>query len=163
MHTRYPNAVVLDRTDRRTLHELQLDGALTDAQLAERVYKSESACRRHRHRLSEEGVMRYAVVVDQRLVGYPENVFVEITLESQNHMHLERFEAAVLDIDEVVACHALIGRCDYLLHVVVQSLEHYDQILKAQLTQLPGVSHLESHPALHQVVRKVELPVLADS
>ena len=126
MHTRYPNAVVLDRTDRRILHELQLDGALTDAQLAERVYKSESACRRHRHRLSKEGVMRYAVVVDQRLVGYPENVFVEITLESQNHMHL----------------------------VVVQSLEHYE---------LPGVSHLESHPALHQVVRKVELPVLADS
>lgn len=79
------------------------------------------------------------------------NVFVEITLESQNHMHLENFEAAVLEIDEVVACHALTGRCDYLLHVVVQSLEHYDQILKAQLTQLPGVSHLESHPALHQV------------
>jgi len=68
-------SVETDRIDRLILHELQLDGRLTNAGLAGRVSLSESACLRRVRRLESAGLIRgYVGLVDQSLAGYPDNV-----------------------------------------------------------------------------------------
>ena len=70
----------IDRIDRAILHELQLDGRLSNSALAERVNLSESACLRRVRALEESGFLRgYVGLVDQSSAGYPDNVFVRIT------------------------------------------------------------------------------------
>src|SRR5262247_1366594 len=94
-----------DRTDRLILHELQLDGRLTNATLAQRVSLSESACLRRVRRLEEVGLIRgYVGLVDQSSAGYPDNVFVRITLTSQQQDDLKSFEKAVRQVPEVMEC-----------------------------------------------------------
>ena len=74
----------LDRLDRRILHLLQKDGRLSNAALAARVNLSESACLRRVKALEQQGLLRhYVALVDQVLAGYPDDVFVQITLHSQ--------------------------------------------------------------------------------
>ncbi|MDU0220273.1 Lrp/AsnC family transcriptional regulator, partial [Escherichia coli] len=48
--------VALDRTDLRILAELQREGRLSNAELAERVALSPSPCLRRVHRLEQAGV-----------------------------------------------------------------------------------------------------------
>ena len=149
----------VDGTDRRILHELQFDGRLSNKVLAERTHISESACLRHRHRLEATGLIAgYVAVIDQALAGYPETMFVEVSLSSQNAEHLSAFENALRDIPEVMECYFVTGEPDYLLRVIAEDAHHYDRI-RARLASLPAVERMHSNLALRQVVKKTEIPL----
>lgn len=151
---------IADKTDRAILHELQLDGRLSNVNLAERVNLSESACLRRVKLLDEAGVIdRYVMLVNQAAVGLPGNVFVEITLNRQQRQYLDEFELAVVEVPEVMECYLMSGDYDYLLRVVVADAADYERIHHEYLTQLPGVSRVRSSFALRPVTKKTELPV----
>lgn len=154
------DSIAIDRIDRRILHELQLDGKLTNAALAQRVHLSESACLRRVRRLEESGLLRgYVALVDQLMAGYPDNVFVTITLDSQQQADLAAFEAEVRKVPEVMECHLMSGDADYILRVVVKDARDYERIHSRHLTRLPGVDRVHSSFALRTVVKKTELPI----
>ena len=149
-----------DRTDRLILHELQLDGRLTNATLAQRVSLSESACLRRVRRLEEVGLIRgYVGLVDQSSAGYPDNVFVRITLTSQQQDDLKEFEEAVRQVPEVMECYLMSGDADYLLRVIVADSRDYERVHSQHLTRLPGVDRVHSSFALRTVIKKTEIPV----
>lgn len=148
----------IDGIDRRILHELQLDGRLANAALAERVNLSESACLRRVRLLEEAGLLRgYVALVDQSSAGYPDNVFVSITLHSQQQDDLATFEAAAKELPEVMECYLMSGEADYILRVIVADARDYERIHSQHLTRLPGVARVQSSFALRTVVKKTEI------
>ena len=153
-------SIDIDRIDRLILHELQLDGRLTNAALATTVSLSESACLRRVRRLESAGLIRgYVGLVDQSSAGYPDNVFVRITLTSQQQEDLKRFESAVREVPEVMECYLMSGDADYLLRVIVADARDYERVHSQNLTQLPGVDRVHSSFALRTVIKKTEIPV----
>lgn len=151
---------VLDKVDRAILHELQLDGRLSNTALAERVNLSESACLRRVRRLEAEGYLRgYVGLVDQSLAGYPDNVFVRITLHSQQQDDLAAFENEARELPEVMECYLMSGDADYLLRVIVADARDYERIHSQYLTRLPGVDRVHSSFALRTVAKKTEVPI----
>ena len=153
-------SVSRDRIDRAILHELQQDGRLTNAALAERVSLSESACLRRVRALETSGLIRgYVGLVDQTQAGYPDNVFVRITLVSQQQTDLAEFEAAVKRVPEVMECYLMSGDADYLLRVIVADSRDYERVHSQHLTRLPGVDRVHSSFALRTVVKKTEISV----
>lgn len=153
-------SIETDRVDRLILHELQLDGRLTNAALAATVSLSESACLRRVRRLESAGLIRgYVGLVDQSSAGYPDNVFVRITLTSQQQDDLKRFESAVRKVPEVMECYLMSGDADYLLRVIVADARDYERVHSQNLTQLPGVDRVHSSFALRTVIKKTEIPV----
>ncbi len=150
----------IDRIDRAILHELQIEGRLTNAALAERVNLSESACLRRVRALEGSGLIRgYVGLVDQSRAGYPDNVFVRITLDSQQQNDLAQFEAEVRKIPEVMECYLMSGDADYLLRVIVADARDYERVHSQHLTRLPGVDRVHSSFALRTVVKKTEILV----
>ena len=150
----------LDRIDRLLLHELQQSAKLTNSALAERVNLSESSCLRRVRRLEESGILcGYVALVDQSKAGYPDNVFVTITLESQQQADLAAFEREVGNLPEVMECHMMSGEADYLLRVVVNDARDYERIHSRFLTRLPGVDRVHSSFALRTVLKRTEVPV----
>lgn len=150
----------IDRIDRAILHELQLEGRLTNATLAERVRLSESACLRRVRALEANGLIRgYVGLVDQSSAGYPDNVFVRITLTSQQQDDLALFEAEVKKVPEVMECYLMSGDADYLLRVIVADARDYERVHSQHLTRLPGVDRVHSSFALRTVIKKTEIPV----
>ena len=150
----------LDRIDRLILHELQLDGRLSNAALAERVNLSESACLRRVRTLEQSGYLRgYVGLVDQSKAGYPDNVFVRITLHSQQQDDLAQFEARAKELPEVMECYLMSGDADYLLRVIVADARDYERVHSQYLTRLPGVARVHSSFALRTVTKKTEIPV----
>jgi Lrp/AsnC family leucine-responsive transcriptional regulator len=155
-------SVELDRTDLLVLAELQRSGRLTNAELAERVHLSASACLRRVQRLEREGVIAgYRAEVDPDRLGLGLQAFVRVQLVRHDSEAIAAFVAFVKDWDEVIACHALTGDMDYLLQIVVQDLEHFSRFLLDRLLNQAGVADVNSSFVLRTVkaFRGMPLPV----
>ena len=150
----------LDRIDLRLLALLQQQGRATNADIAGQVNLSASACLRRIQRLEAAGVIRgYAALVDPKSLGLGLQAFVRVQLEKHGQLGLDRFIEGVNSWDEVVACHALTGDMDYLLHVVVQDLEHFSQFLLDKLINATGVADVNSSFVLRTVKQTRALPL----
>ncbi|RMD46671.1 MAG: Lrp/AsnC family transcriptional regulator [Alphaproteobacteria bacterium] len=150
----------MDEMDRRILAVLQRSGRITHAELAERVHLSPSACHRRIARLEKAGVIRdYVALLDQRAVGRPTTVFVEITLSGQADELLEAFEREVRRIPDVLECHLMAGTADYLLKVVARDTDDFARIHRRYLARLPGVAQMHSSFSLRTVSSTTALPI----
>jgi Lrp/AsnC family leucine-responsive transcriptional regulator len=150
----------LDDTDRRILNVLQRRGRVSNAELAEAVNLSPSACHRRVQRLERDGYIRdYVALLNARKVGLPTTVFVEITLQAQADEVLEAFETAVAKVPDVLECHLMAGSADYILKVVAEDTEDFARIHRQYLTRLPGVAQMQSSFALRTVFKTTALPV----
>ena len=150
----------LDRTDLLLLAELQQSGRQTNAELAERVHLSASACLRRVQRLEREGVIAgYRAEVDPDRIGLGLHAFVRVQLTRHDAEAVAAFAGFVNDWDEVVACHALSGDMDYLLQVVVRDLEHFSRFLLDRLLNQTGVADVNSSFVLRTVKAFRGLPV----
>jgi Lrp/AsnC family transcriptional regulator, leucine-responsive regulatory protein len=150
----------LDAVDRKILVELQANGRMSLAELADKVGLSASPCLRRVRMLEKAGVItRYVAVLDQRAVGLPVSVFVSIKLERQKQDALDRFAKAIELWPEVLECYLMTGPRDYWLRVVVPDLAAYERFVKQKLTRLEGIASIESSFALEQVKYTNVLPV----
>ena len=150
----------IDDTDRRILNVLQRNGRVSNAELAEQVNLSASACHRRVQRLESDGIIRnYVAMLDPRKVGVPSTIFVEITLSTQADDVLEAFEKAVARIPDVLECHLMAGSADYILKVVAENTDDFARIHRQYLTRLPGVAQMQSSFALRTVFKTTALPL----
>ena len=155
-------ATALDRTDLRLLALLQRNGRASNADLAAQVNLSPSACLRRIQRLESAGVVAgYAARLDPKALGLGLQAFDRVQLEKHGAPGIERFVRAVQDWDEVVACHALTGDMDYLLHVYVRDLEHFSRFLLDRLLDASGVADVNSSFVLRTVKGFSGLPLPA--
>jgi len=153
-------AMPFDRTDLRLLALLQRDGRASNADLAAQVNLSPSACLRRIQRLEAGGVVAgYAARLDPQALGLGLQAFVRVQLEKHGAPGIERFVEGVLGWDEVVACHALTGDMDYLLHVYVRDLEHFSRFLLDRLLNASGVADVNSSFVLRTVKASAGLPL----
>lgn len=150
----------MDKLDHRILTELQRDGRLSNVELAARVHLSESATLRRVRALEAAGVIQgYVALLNAQRAGFPINVFVTITLQRQDQHDLQRFEAAVREVPEVMECYLMTGVADYLLRVSCRDTEDFERLHSQHLTRLPGVARVQSSFALRVVRRTTELPI----
>lgn len=150
----------LDRTDLRMLAVLQGEGRITNAELAEKVNLSPSACLRRLQRLEGEGIITgYSAQVDPQAVGLGLEAFVRVQLTKHERAAVERFVELVNGWDEVVACYALTGDMDYLLHVYVADLQDFSRFLLDRLLNAAGVADVNSSFVLRTVKRSAALPL----
>ena len=140
--------IQLDSIDRKIIGVLQNDGRTSNADLAENINLSASACHRRVQRLHSTGIIKnYVALLNSRLVGLPTTVFVEITLSGQADEVLDAFERQVQLIPDVLECHLMSGSADYLLKVVAKDTDDFARIHRKYLARLPGVCLLYTSPS----------------
>jgi Lrp/AsnC family transcriptional regulator, leucine-responsive regulatory protein len=160
IHARILLKMEIDETDRRILIVLQKYGRIPNAELAERINLSASACHRRVQRLEKSRVITgYVALLDPREVDRRTTVFVEITLSGQADEVLEAFEKEVARIPDVLECHLMAGTADYLLKVVARDTDDFARIHRQHLARLPGVAQMHSSFALRTVSKTTALPL----
>ncbi len=152
--------IKIDEIDRHILDELQRDAGASTADVASRVGLSMSPCWRRIRRLESLGVIRRKVaLLDRHALGLEVTVFASVKLSAHGRQSLHEFEAAVADLEEVVACHVMTGEIDYLLQVVTRDIASYEDFLRNQLLQLPTVREVHSQIALSELKNTTRLPL----
>jgi Lrp/AsnC family leucine-responsive transcriptional regulator len=149
----------LDKIDLAIIENLQNDGRISNADLADRVGLSQSACLRRVKVLENQRVIEgYVAVMDQRAAGFPDNVFVQITVEKQTRELLTEFERIVRECPQIMECYLMSGDADYMLRVIVSDASDYEKLHMEVLTALPGVSQIKSNFSLRTVTKKNDIP-----
>jgi DNA-binding Lrp family transcriptional regulator len=148
----------LDATDIRILDQLQRDASITNQQLAARVHLSPAPCLRRIRRLQEAGyIERTVAILDHQKLGLGVVAYAFITLEAQRS--LQQFENLVLKRPEIVECVRLSGAHDYMLRVVVASMEEYSAFLDRHLLRCPHVRGVNTSFGLGSLKRTTALPL----
>ena len=147
-----------DETDARILNVLQKTGRISNADLADRINLSQSACHRRVARLEAVGIIRdYVALLDPRKLDRPTTVFVEITLSGQADEVLDAFEKAVARVPDVLECHLMAGTADYLLKVVAGDTEDFAKITLSQIrVAAPHISRRKLELGTHMFCAHVQ-------
>ena len=151
----------LDRTDKALLNALQGNARLTTAELADQVALTTSPCWRRVKMLEESGVITgYQAILSPKALGYGVTAFVSVMMESHNQEMARTFEQRLLQIPEIVACHNVSGRYDFLLEVVAKDLESFGEFAREVLQTLPAVKEIYSSFSFKSVKPSRVIPVL---
>jgi Lrp/AsnC family leucine-responsive transcriptional regulator len=135
----------MDALDRRILIELQKDGSLTNAHLAELVGLSQSAMSERVRRLESDGhITGYRALISPASLGLGLQAFLAAELVHHETACIEGFERGVVALPDVCACYHVAGRFDYLLRVAVRDLEHLGRLIKDDIAAIPGVDKVET-------------------
>jgi Lrp/AsnC family leucine-responsive transcriptional regulator len=152
----------MDGVDRAILRELQLEGRLPNAILADRVHLSPSPCLRRVKRLEAEGTISgYRAVLDPRKIGLGLRVFTELRVSAHSPQLINDFKDAVAGVDEIISCHVLTGASDLVAEVAVPDLAAFEQLYLHTLLQLPGVAETRSSIVIRTLKDAAPLPIRA--
>jgi DNA-binding Lrp family transcriptional regulator len=152
--------IEIDARDRMILRLLQENGRMTNADLAEKVHLSPSACLRRVKQLEDDGLIRqYVMFLDEKAAGFNGTAFVFVSLDQQGRAALDTFEKAVHRFPEILECHLLAGAHDYMVRVIYRDSADFERIHTEILTQLPGVARVQSTMTLRTIKRTTALPI----
>lgn len=149
----------LDNVDRRIVRELQRDASLSHAALAERIGSSPASVWRRIRALEANDVLGATVrLADAKTLGWPVNVMCQVRMMRQTSDDRARFEEFIQSREQIVECYSMSGEWDYLLRIVVSSVEDYEQFIMRELLGQPSVATAASNFALRQVKYTTAIP-----
>jgi Lrp/AsnC family leucine-responsive transcriptional regulator len=150
----------LDKFDLAILNELQMDGRLTNAELANRVGLSAAPCWRRVRALEETGFIKgYRAEIDRQKIGLGVLAFVRLDADRNAGDVLRGLEEAIRAIPEVVSCHYISGTGTFELQVVSRDLNSFSQFARDVLINLPNVKDLHTSFSLGEVKASSALPL----
>ena len=154
------DSVQLDDFDIKILKALQENADYSMNELGDLVGLSHTPCWRRIKRLEADGYITGKVtLLNPAKLDMRVSVHAYLTIKSHDEDSLNAFESAVQNVREVVECYSTTGEKDYLLRVIVNSVDHYERLLKQTLVHLPNVASINSTFALKQVKYTTALPL----
>lgn len=153
----------LDKIDKKILRDLQENGRITNVELADRAGISAPPCLRRVRTLEKNGFIKsYHAKLNPSSLGYTVTVFAMVKLSSQAQEDLKAFEKAVTSIPQVRECHLLAGEVDYVLKIVAENWDKYQDLHTNNLTNAPHVVSVKSSLAIRCGKDEPGVPVNVD-
>ena len=148
----------LDRIDRCILSLLQMDGRLTNAELAERINVSPATCHRRTQRLFREGYIEgVRAHLSAQKLDRGALVIVGVVLDRSTPESFAEFEAAITELDFVLDCHLVAGDFDYFLKIRVRDIADFNKLHGERLIALPGVRQTRTFFVMKEVTDNAPL------
>ncbi|MEX0308779.1 MAG: Lrp/AsnC family transcriptional regulator [Tateyamaria sp.] len=151
--------MLTDHRDEALLKHLQADSRISNAELAERVGMSASACWRRVRALEAAGVIdRYGAILDPKAAGLTFQAIVHVQLARHSEADLNAFISGIGTRREVVECYATTGQSDYQMRVLCRDLDAYNAFLETFLFRLPAVASAQTNVVLREIKRNTGIP-----
>jgi len=142
------------------LVQLQKAGRISHVNLADAVGLSPSPCLQRVKRLETAGfITGYEAHVNLPKITDSVTVFTGVTLAGHRREDFMRFENALREVDELMACHLITGGYDYLLRFITRSIEHYQEVIESVLDAKIGIDKYFSYIVIKSPILKSSVPL----
>lgn len=142
----------IDSLDKKILDILQEDARITNLELANRVGISPPATLERVKRLESNGVIKkYVALVDPAKVSKGTFALVSVALMIHQIPSIDSFTKQINKLEEVLECYHITGSDDFMLKIVVENIEKYEQFILQKLTKIKGVSKVTTNIVLSTV------------
>ena len=156
---RVARSLELDDLDWKLLARLQQDARISTADLAREFSLSAPGVQKRVRRLEEKGVvLRHATVLNREAVGLDLLCFILIMLAHHRADSVQRFQAGVHAMPEVLECHYLTGEFDCVVKAVVSNHDELQRFLE-RLMKLGAVDRLRTAIVLREIKSTTNLPL----
>ncbi len=145
--------MIVDNTDLKILSLLQEDGKMTMKEVASRLDITITPVYERIRRMEDDGIIQqYRAIVDMEKLGFEFMVFCEVSLLSHSLEYIMEFTHAIEEVKEVVECYHIAGPYDYLLKVIVKTMDDYQHFVLSRLSTLNNIGKVQSMFVLNQVL-----------
>jgi Lrp/AsnC family transcriptional regulator len=145
--------------DKKILSLLQINADIPIAELSKKVNLSSTPCWLRINKLYKQGyIKKKVVVIDRVKINLSTVAFVQIRTSQHNMAWSKKFVEGVKEMDEVVEFYRLSGTTDYLLKVLVPSIDKFDEFYK-KLTDKIDLSDVTTSFAMEELKQTSNLPL----
>lgn len=149
----------IDLYDKKILSILQEDADISLNEIAEKVSLTKNPCWRRIQKLQEKGYIRKKVaLIDAHKINLGITAFVNITTNQHTVEWFEKFSEAVNDIPEIIEFYRMSGNVDYILKIVVPTIQDYDAVYK-KLIKRVDIYNVDSYFAMEEMKNETALPL----
>ncbi|MBI6530061.1 MULTISPECIES: Lrp/AsnC family transcriptional regulator [Morganellaceae] len=149
----------LDKVDMQILKLLQADGRLNNAEVAKRVFLSPPACWKRLKLLEQEVIKKYQAVIEPKSLGYNFYAFMNITLDFHSEETMKQFEREILKVDNVIVCHNISGRYDYLLQLVIRDMDDFHHVSMEKIRAIGNIKEMNTSFGIREIKSFKGLPI----
>ena len=126
-----------DDTDIRIMRLLQQDARLTGDEIGRKIHKATASVNRRIRILQNDGyIKKYVAILDNKKLNLGFITFTRVKLKNHSNESMETFEDKVSAFPEVLECHHLTGKYDFILRIAVADADSYAQFLTKKLFPL---------------------------
>src|SRR5450432_1043187 len=137
--------LALDEKDRAILRLLQENAKITVREIASQVHLTTTPVHERIKRMEDTGVIRqYAALVDHSKVGKGLMIICYVSLKEHNKKSGAKFIKTINELNEVIECYNISGEFDFMLKVVVESMDAYYNFHVNKLGQLENIGQQQS-------------------
>lgn len=116
----------LDQIDTKILRHLQEDADIANADLADKIGLSPSACLRRVAKLREAGVIRKTVaVIDPSLVGRPLRAVINLEFHRHGNRYRQDFIRKTKELEAVRQCYLVTGEVTGVMILHMRDMAEY--------------------------------------
>ncbi len=149
-----------DHFDIAILREVQLNAKITVKELSEKVNLSPTPVFERLRKLEKEAyILGYHGRLNPQKLGFNLTVMCYVSLRNHQQDLIERFQEAVIGLEEVRACYHIAGMYDYLLKVVVKDMDSYQKFVSSKLASLENIGNVQSSFVMQELKSEVGIPL----
>lgn len=137
--------MTLDNIDLILLNELQKDGKQSIKKLAEKVNLSITPVHERIKKMETTGIItKYVAIVDAAALGRQLIAYCQVKLTSHQEHLFGQFEEYIKELDEVLEASYMAGNYDFLLKVVLNDMQDYQNFVVNKIAKLNIISNISS-------------------
>lgn len=150
----------LDELDKKILEKLQLNGKITNSQLAKEIGLSPPPTSERVKKLEQSGLIKsYHAKLDKDKLGLGVEIFIMASLNGSRKATITSFTNKIQAIPEVVECHHVTGSSDFMLKVLSRDIKTYNSFVVDKLIEIEEIANINSLVVLNTIKDSKVLPV----
>ncbi len=150
----------MDAIDKKILALLQENAKLNTKEIADKIGLSVSPTYERIKKLEQNHTIeKYIAVIDPVKVGKSITVFSQISLAQHSRELIDNFNTEIAAINEVTGCYHVSGNYDFLLTVLVGSMDEYQSFLINKLSTIKGISNVQSSFVMDEIKKGMKVPI----
>lgn len=148
----------LDTVDRQILQLLQDNAKYTIKEIATELGMTTTPVYERIKRMEEDGyIQKYAALLNKHKLGLELVAFCKVSLKEHSQEQLDAFEQQVSQCGEVIECFQTAGDFDYILKLVLNDMQAYQQFMCDHITSLANVRKVKSSFVMNEVKSTTQL------
>ena len=150
----------LDPIDLAILKIMQEDSRTTIKQMADQMNLSTTPIFERIKKLEKKGfILKQVALLNPAKLDLKLTAFISISISDHSTQALEALVDQVITFPEVLECHHVTGKSDFLLKVLLKDIEAYNQFLLSKISNVPNIANIESSFSLSSRKTSTALPI----
>ena len=151
----------LDKTDFKILKELQIDGRISNLDLAQKVGLSATPTFERVKKLEKAKIIKsYHAELNVESLGLGIQTFMLVSLAQTRGNSVPNFIKQIDEIPEIIECYHVTGSSDYVLKIMVTDIAAYESLAMDKIRNISEIANVTTMVILSTIKKAKVVPLV---